>query len=71
MVFVKILDGPAVRYYMPLEIPVIPQNVPKKAIAAAAWFTVYAIIRSHNGFYLSFLHTGLKGRKIGFLEILS
>ena len=70
MPFMEILDCPAVGRNMPLEIPLSAQNVHKKGFAAAARFTVCAVVGPHDCFHPGFLYKCTKGRKVRFPQIL-
>ena len=50
---------------MSRKAPFSSQNPPDQRITAAAGLPVGPVIGAHDGLHLTFLHTGLKGRKIG------
>ena len=55
---------------MPLEIPLAAQNIHKEGFAAAARFTVCAVVGPHDCFHPGFLYKCTKGRKVRFPQIL-
>ena len=70
VMLMKILNGPAVRHKMSLKAPFSSQNPPDQRIAAAAGLPVGPVIGAHDGLHLTFLHTGLKGGKVGLVHVL-
>ena len=69
MMLMEVTDCPAVGHKMSLKAPVFPKNF-LQLRAAAARFSVCAVICTHDGFHAGFLYKCLKRRKIRLLHIL-
>ena len=67
---VEIADGPAVGGHMPLEGPLIAQNIHQQGLGAAGSLAVDAVVRAHDALHLGFLDCRFKGGQVGFLHVL-
>ena len=69
MVLMKIPDCPAVGNIMTLKSPFFSQRLLNQCWTSAAWFSVRAVVCSHNSLYIRFFDKCLKSRKIRFFHI--
>ena len=66
----EIVDSPAVADHMAFKSPLFSQNVDQQGFASAAGFAVGTVVSPHHSLHPGLLHTGLKSRQIGLIQIL-
>ena len=69
VVFMKILNRPAVRSIISAESPFPPQDLLDQRFAAATWLAVHTVIRTHDALDAPLLHAFLKRVKVCFPQI--
>ena len=65
----EVADGPAVRDEVSLESPVLSEQLHQSG-ACAAWFTVCAVVGSHDRLYTGFAYQRLERRHISLRHVL-
>ena len=66
---VEVADGAAIGYDNTVVSPLFAENMRQQAVAAAARFTLEAVVGTHHFFYLTFFYQCFKGRQVGFVQI--
>ena len=66
---VDVVDGPAVRDHVPVEAPLLAQDVQEQALAGRGRLAVDAVVGAHDGRHLPFLHEGAERGEVRLVEI--
>ena len=66
----EVLNSPAVRHNMSLELPLLTQYLFQKHLASAAGLAIGTVVSAHHRFYMRFLNAGFEGWKISLPQIL-
>ena len=66
----EVADGPAVAGHVAFKAPLVAQDVHQQGLGAAGGLAVDAVVSTHEGFNVSFLHRSLKGRQVGLPHVL-
>ena len=67
---VDVGDGAAVGDDVPLEAPLLAQDVGEQQLAARGALAVDAVVGPHDDFHLRLLHQHLEGRQVGLPEVV-
>ena len=68
--FMEVPDCPAIADDMALKTPLFPQDIPEQGFAAAGRLAIDSVVGTHHRFDIRLAHQRLKGRQIGFPQVL-